>query len=420
MEDIELFDVKKEYEIIIKRVVEKYGYNKDLEQTLRRILPAMLKGRSYQDRRVFYEMLEETQIVIVTSQEELKRREEEEFGGLNPHIVEEDSEKSVYNQLKPAGFYRRDPILDESGKLVGKKQAVFVQAIDTKGRLSSSEEERVKIFGTAIQVSHLIHELGHAWAAQHNGLIQEEDGSVISRVGTAEVKYEYSPIGDGKYSCKESYPKNMMIEEAMNTEQEEDSLKRFLQVDSDKLNELYNSGILDRSNYQKLVLMIMRSALNCGLRKDFETYRMYNDRASESKINNALTQTEWHQKRGENSEFTNRKIQLIKILSQGQEICDDGIIRPIDDTQKEKINKRKQFVELCREDFLKDKSEMSPMECYDNLLTQFFDINAKNSCFDSKEFVKVVKMLAPEANELLDQIEAVCLGRNLSEKSEEK
>lgn len=45
MGNIELFDVEKEYDLALKKVKEKYGYDTELCNVLRKILPAMLTGK---------------------------------------------------------------------------------------------------------------------------------------------------------------------------------------------------------------------------------------------------------------------------------------------------------------------------------------------------------------------------------------
>lgn len=353
MGNIELFDIEKEYDLIVKRVTEKFGYNEDLANVLRRILPAMLDKKSYEERSIFYKMLEETPIVVAMENEDILAKADEMFDGINPHIIDEEEEETVYNKSSPAGFFRRAPILDENLKLVGKKQAIFIKGLDTSKPQYGPNKERVELFGTGIQVSHLIHELGHAWHAQSNGLFQKEDGSVINRVGNATAENKYIDIGNGQYLCQAEPFRNLIIEEAMNSDMEETALKRFLGIDDEKLKQLYSSGILIKSNYQKSALILLRAAMHFGMGIPLEKYRIFGNEADLEKTNQLLARTEWYKTRDSQTETSKRKEQIMGILLRGEEIKDDGSIEEISEDRSKKAEKRKSFARLVREDFFR-------------------------------------------------------------------
>ena len=421
MGNIELFDIEKEYDLILKKAAEKYGYNEDLKGVLRRVLPAMLTGRSYEEREIFYQMLQETPIVVVDEDEDIKKISDEMFAGLNPHIKEEEEKESVYNKSSPAGFFKREPIIDENMRLVGKKQAVFIKGLDTSKMQYGPFKDRVDLFGTGIQVSHLIHELGHAWYSQINGLVQQEDGSIISRMGTYTTKINYIDCGNGEYICQSEPSKNLIIEEAMNSDLEETALKRFLGIDDDRLKQLYRAGTLINSNYQKTALILLRAAMKLGMKIPLEKYRMYGNEASLEKTNNLLARTEWYKTRDEQTESVQNKENILGILSRGEEILDDGSIQKISGDRQKRISKRQSFVKLIEDDFFGKKDQMTPIEYFDNILTQAYDINTDFLTFTLAEYKSLIGTIIGDVNTMLRQsIEISKTDRETSKKTEQK
>ena len=94
MGKIELFDIKKDYDLIIQRVKEQYGYDDNLSNTLRKILPAMLTGRSYEERNLFYKMLTKTPIIVLPKDGDIRETSKKMFEGLNKNIINENKETS--------------------------------------------------------------------------------------------------------------------------------------------------------------------------------------------------------------------------------------------------------------------------------------------------------------------------------------
>ena len=66
--------------------------------------------------------------------------------------------------------------------------------------LDPVEEKQKEFLGTDINVPHLLHELGHAWNAEENQYIMQEDGTLKNRVGMTEKIYTFSKGEDGKNS----------------------------------------------------------------------------------------------------------------------------------------------------------------------------------------------------------------------------
>ena len=106
MEDIK-YDINKEYDKVVDKVSEIFGYDDDLKNVLKKVLPSMLEGCSYEDRFLFYKMLSHTQIVTIEegTQVDTKELNKKYIGNLNPHIQEENVDIGEYGKQEAAGAF---------------------------------------------------------------------------------------------------------------------------------------------------------------------------------------------------------------------------------------------------------------------------------------------------------------------------
>ena len=141
MEDLK-YDITKEYRDVVERVSQKFGYNADLKATLDRILPAMLYGANYEERQTYYQMLEHTPIILIPSDAKVSTKEltARYIGNVNPHIIEEKTDEGEYGRVAPEGAFIVEPVIDENLNLVGRKQFLFVKAIDTSKKIFSNSK----------------------------------------------------------------------------------------------------------------------------------------------------------------------------------------------------------------------------------------------------------------------------------------
>lgn len=92
------------------------------------------------------------------------------FGNDNQGITFIDADQGEYNKSKlSAGAYISEPIFNEEMKIIGRNRMIYV------GELSKWDSLR-EIYDSDINLSHLIHELGYAWAAEKDEYLQKEDG----------------------------------------------------------------------------------------------------------------------------------------------------------------------------------------------------------------------------------------------------
>ena len=74
MDDVR-YSINEEYDHVVMRASEKFGYSEELQNILIKVLPAMLEGKSYEERLNFYRMLSHTQIVVIPPNEKTTSQE---------------------------------------------------------------------------------------------------------------------------------------------------------------------------------------------------------------------------------------------------------------------------------------------------------------------------------------------------------
>lgn len=388
MENI-IYDKNKEYKQIIEEVSQKYGYQEELQNVLSKILPAMLDTATYEEKQIFYRMLKHTPIVIISKDDEERNKKILDKYRINPnkHIKELDIDEGEYGNQVPDGAFCSDPVLDEELNLLGSYQYLYVKALDNDN-LVGNRKEFVELFGTRIIVPHLIHELGHAWAAEKNQYEIDENGILTQRVGTAELKYELKKQEDGTYTKRKISQTGLMIEEGLNTNIEEESMMRFLNIDSEKLDELYR-GILIPSNYRGLVSNTTSCLQTKTSKKLLRDWRLLGDKSAKEKLNTAIEQTERYHGRNELSEEMKNKIEIFN--------------NPKSKTLEELFSRRKN-------EFFPDKTDMSGIEIIDNGMLQFYNIKVNQIAFMGREdaltyYGDVIRSIAGEVYSLINQTE---------------
>ena len=311
MEDIK-YDINKEYDKVVDKVSERFGYDDDLKNVLKKVLPSMLEGCSYEDRFLFYKMLSHTQIVTIEegTQVDTKELNKKYIGNLNPHIQEENVDIGEYGKQEAAGAFVSEPILDENLNLNGVKQVVYVTATDINNPLYGATKKRCELFKTGINVPHLLHELGHAWGAEENQY-KIENNILVQRCGTAKIKFELIPQEDGKYIIKEISREGLMTEESLNTNMEIESVARYLGITIEECKELYKSdGCLIPSDYFGMMSEMTEYLSEWAVKKELKQWRFYDDSNALKKINSIMENTLNYKNRLEENENFKKKKEI--------------------------------------------------------------------------------------------------------------
>ena len=232
-------------------------------------------------------------------------------------------------------------------QLMGKKSFIYIQKVEGNAK---------KFFGTNINVSHLIHEMGHAWHAEDNEYTMEEDGTLTRRAGTVQMKSSFIKQSDGKILQKFENVTGLFIEEEMNTIQEEEAMAKYMGISKEEMKKAYfsfESGLLP-SNYQGINISNMEYLLEQISKVDFEKWRMHGDLQAKQNIENLFAKTEdWQQRENRFPKYYEKKREVI---------------------QKIESPKVQEFFQEYENTYFPDVSKMTPLQKIDNTLEQFYNL----------------------------------------------
>ncbi len=373
---------------VVNEVCEKFQYdstdkegNDSLKTVLLKICAVMLKDSNEEDRNLFYEMLRHTPIVVTENltPEGYKHLEEKYIGNVNPHIVEEKSNVGEYGKNVGAGAYVSEPILDENLQLKGKKSFLYIQKVNNREQ---------QFFGTDINVSHLIHELGHAWHAKKNQYTMLPNNTLKNRTGTAEFIYSFSKNPDGTYTMHTDKVSGLMLEEGMNTLCEEQAMADYMNISLEEMKNKYRT-VLIPSSYQGYIANFVSYMLQQLNSKDFEQWRMYGDSESKGRIESLMSRTKYWENREQD-------------------------ILPTSDSPRNYNNKRQiiarmqgdsvqEFFKHYENIYFPDISQMSPLDKIENVLEQFYNMSLIKYSIDLEDYKAFLNSLGYEGYSLINQ-----------------
>lgn len=373
-----------EFDNIIAEIKEKFNYSDDLSNILRKILPAMLddKDISEEERHLFYKMLRHTPIEVIeegsgiTSQDLRKKHIKAE------NLKIEGMDGGEYSKQEAAGAVVSEPIINENKQIVGIEQFLYVKSFDTSKILTETQKKYYEMFGTGIQVSHLIHELGHAWAAEKQAYVINGD-ILTERVGAAEIKYKLENLENGKFLKKEISREGLMTEESLNTNLEEKSVAKYLGISLEEAKKLYKvDGVFVPSAYQGLMSEITEYLTLKTMPEEINKWRLDGDKSALKNINEIMSQTKEYFYRSKETDDVKKKKELFS--------------NPKGDRMSDLFKK-------YQNDFFPDKSNMTPMEIIDNCLLQCFNIKTNQWIFPIEKYSDIVKSILPDAYILINQ-----------------
>ena len=373
---------------VVNEVCEKFQYdstdkegNDSLKTVLLKICAVMLKDSNEEDRNLFYEMLRHTPIVVTENltPEGYKRLEKKYIGNVNPHIVEEKSNVGEYGKNVGAGAYVSEPILDENLQLKGKKSFLYIQKVNNREQ---------QFFGTDINVSHLIHELGHAWHAEKDQYTMLPNNTLKNRTGTAEFIYSFSKNPDGTYTMHTDKVSGLMLEEGMNTLCEEQAMANYMNISLEEMKDKYRT-VLIPSSYQGYIANFVSYMLQQLNIKDFEQWRMYGDSESKGRIESLMSRTKYWENREQD-------------------------ILPTSDSPRNYNNKRQiiakmqgdsvqEFFKHYENIYFPDISQMSPLDKIENVLEQFYNMSLIKYSIDLEDYKAFLNSLGYEGYSLINQ-----------------
>lgn len=391
------YDFNKEYEDIVEEVSQKFGYKEELSSTLVKIAKAVLDGKSFEDRQIFYKMLRTTPIVIIPDNSKISHEEivEKMLGDVNPHIKDKSKvDLGEYGKQKAAGAFVSEPIIDENLNIKGIKKFLYITEINTSRELSESQKKYIDMFHTVINVPHLIHELGHAWASEENPY-SIEDGILTQRMGTVETKFKLTDLENGQYESEAISTTGLFIEEGINTNFEERSIAKYLGISLEAAKKLYKNNTITPSIYQASISTMTESLYNGAFMDDIEKWRMYGDKNAEERLNEKFLKTNFYEKRD--------KLFLRSKGLTGDPESNLIAARNMIFDNPEMGENEANLMERLEKDFFPDATESSPMEVMDMILKQFYDVNANKYSIQIENYGKILNVIAREGYGLINQ-----------------
>lgn len=211
----------------IVEVAKKFNYSDELVETLKRCVPAMAKGKSKSEIELLIETLERVEIFDfpkTPNQQQLDEIEAKKLNGRNKDVKYIKADRGEYGKEISPGAYYSLPVFDENMNIVDRIGYIYFT------RLSEYSKEK-DIYKTTINLSHLIHEIGHGWASQKGEYVQNENGDFTSHIGTATFTYE---VDKENHTIIEKDIKGLYMEEALNTLDEEKALCEVLNIQNVK------------------------------------------------------------------------------------------------------------------------------------------------------------------------------------------
>lgn len=380
--------MQEELNDIVEEVCVKFGYdsndrenNDSLKTVLSRVVAVMLKDSNQEDRNLFYQMLRHTPIVVTENltREGYEKLKEQYIGNINSHIIEEDTSLGEYGKEIGAGAYVSEPIIDENLQVKGKKSFIYMQKVDG---------DKKEFFGTDINVAHLIHELGHAWHAEKDEFVMQEDRTLRERVGTAEFIYSFYKGEDGRYIQRCDKTTGLMIEEGMNTIEEEQAMADYMNISLEEMQEKYRS-VLIPSNYQGYISSFMQYTLNELNKEDFEDWRLHGSSESKAKIENLMIRTQYWADREKD------------ILPSSNSPRNYGKKRQI--ISRMPNENVQDFFRQYEDIYFPDISQMSPLDKIENVLEQSFNMNMIKYSMDIENYKDLIDCLGYEGYSLINQ-----------------
>lgn len=336
---------------LIEKVSQKFEYNDELKTVLKKMIPSMTKGKSDESKQMLYDALERVKIFVLdenSGEEQIEKCKEEIMGNVNKDISFVNEDKGEYSKKVAPGAYVNEPVFDDNMNIVDRKAFLYVTRMSEYSKLST-------VYGTTINLSHLVHELGHAWASEKNEFIQNDDGTIINNVGACSI---YSKIDKEKKEVNSSGYDGLLIEEALNTIEEEDILCDMLNIDS--INELKSNGYIS-SSYQGLITDMMRSYVEKFGKESFDEFRYSKNRSALEKIEKSLENTEaWEILNSD--EYTEKKKEKFNRINELE----------VTDGAKRLINN---VIDEYSDVYFPDNSKFTPMQKLENVFTQIYNLS---------------------------------------------
>ena len=270
-----------EIDNFIDEIGRKYRYNSELIEAIKRCVPAMIDGKTEEDINLLMDTLERVEIFTfedAPSQEQIDEIKNQKLQERNNHVTFNSYNLGEYGNNVSPGAYVDEPVFDENMNIIDRVGFIYLTNLYSEG-------ETAEFYKSNINLSHLIHELGHAWAAQKGEFVQEKNGDYIQTVGTAKFQ---NRVDRNTHTVEETGVEGLYVEEALNSIEEEKALYKILGV-----NDFSDIPGYVPSKYQGDMTSMMRHYIE-KLGKDvFENIRIQKDTEKIEQLQEIFDQTDF-------------------------------------------------------------------------------------------------------------------------------
>lgn len=347
----------------IDRIGYKYGYDFELVDALKRCVPAMIQGKTEEDINLLMDTLERVQIYTFDEQpkqEEIDAIISKKINGRNEHVRTMLYDRGEYGKEVSPGAYVNEAIFDDDMNIVDRVGIIYLTNLYSNSKTS-------KFYGTKINLSHLIHELGHAWGSQKGEFQQEENGDYTMLIGTAKFHYR---VDRKAHIVEGTGIDGLYIEEALNSIEEEEALYRLLGIEN-----FNNIPGYVPSKYQGAMTDMMRHYIKKLGKSTFEGIRIQKDRQEIEQLQEIFDETNFMKSMQEMDYYTNKEKQL-----------DSAQDTSMSDRAKKRV---KDFFEKYRDLYLAPHKNQGFLEHLDRVLEQLYNFTSIQYSYDIyKEDIK--------------------------------
>lgn len=340
-----------EYTKQIEDISEKYRYSKDLTESLKRCVPAMIKDKSEEEIKLLMDTLERVEIFEfdeVPTKEQLDKLDKIKTNNANKHVKFNDSDNSEYNAVNAPSAYTTNAIFDENMNIVDRVGYIYLTKLNER-------DEAAKFYNSRVNLSHLVHELGHAWGAQKDEYVQKENGDYVCNIGSIQMNYK---VDRENKTIEKEDTRGLYLEEALNTIEEEKSLCSLLNIKDVKEIPSYVP-----STYQGLMKMTIQEYQNVIGEEPFSKMRILHDKSEIQSYENIIEKSE-----------SVKELKTKGRIEKKKETFDK--VNDLEDVSDERKNQMLEFYNKHKDIFFKEKNEEHFFDGLDDTLQQLYNFNS--------------------------------------------
>ena len=194
------------YEEFLDELRKKYNYSEDLINAIRICIPVMIS--TYGNEKKVLDVFSNIRIFVTkdTSKGTIDSIEKQVAGDINEHIIFTDTNTYGLNEDIPA-CYPYIEVYDENMNIIGEARWIMLKETEY------NKDGYMSLFGTTINIPHLLHELNHAYGMQNVVYYKRENNFFIKHGMLIEEKAFARDEKAKKYIERLSVDKDIILEE---------------------------------------------------------------------------------------------------------------------------------------------------------------------------------------------------------------